>query len=550
MLFTKYISFILLLSISGSFCAQNNVLVLDGAYIVLDGGSAASSMYVVIDEPSDQGIVRLGGGHIHSENQYHYVKWLNTNGTGGYLFPFGVNGADYIPFTFQKTAGGMNDILVSTWSTNQANLPFPAATNVGAVTVMNGTTDPIPRAIDRFWDIQSPAPVTADLTFSYRGIENTTINPNGQFFAQHWNGTAWDPQVGPGTPGVIAGVGNSGIITGQTTFSPWVLTTCDITYGLDTLAICENDSALVGGAFQTDSGDYNDTLFNANYMGCDSIVTTHLIVNPNPVANFTGINLEGCSPICPEIISTSTIDNPSSLTQFEWELGNTIVQNGASSSYGDCIENNGGSTQFYDLELRVTSSEGCADTFLVTDYIKIYHTPIAQFNFNPAEPDVMNTEVQFMNTSSFADFYNWIFQNVGTSSLVNPTFDFPTEADDYLVYLIATTQEGCADTTSTVVSIKDHIVFYVPNTFTPDGDGSNNIFQPVFTAGFEPQDINFLIFNRWGEIVYETNNINKGWDGSYNNQLAPEGTYVWKIEFTETMSDKRHIEVGHINLLR
>ena len=79
--------------VSWSFSAQNNLLVLDGAYIVLDGGTAANSMYVVIDEPSDQGIVRLSGGHVHSENQYHYIKWLNTNGAGNYLFPFGVNAA-------------------------------------------------------------------------------------------------------------------------------------------------------------------------------------------------------------------------------------------------------------------------------------------------------------------------------------------------------------------------------------------------------------------------------------------------------------------------
>jgi len=298
------------------------------------------------------------------------------------------------------------------------------------------------------------------------------------------------------------------------------------------------------------AGIYNATLTVTSNNGCVNDTTLPVTVNPKPEASFVGLNLEGCSPICPEIVSTSTVDNPSSLSEFEWRLENTVVQNGPSGSYGECLENNSGSTNFYDLELKVTSSEGCVDTFIQSDYIKVYHNPIADFNFNPEEPDVMNTEIRFLNNSSFADFYDWDFYFVGSSSLVNPVVDYPSEADDYDVRLVTTTEYGCSDTARAVVTIKDRIVFYVPNTFTPDGDATNNTFQPIFTSGFEPRDINLLIFNRWGEVVYETNNINKGWDGYYQNQPVPEGTYIWKIEFTETMSDKRHIEIGHVNVLR
>src|SRR5690554_5088411 len=117
--------------LSNNLSAQNSLIILNGANIVMDG-SQSSQTYIVVGEPNPSGITRLPtGGHIHSENQYSYVKWLSGTTTGSYTFPFGVgtNATDYIPFVFNKTAGN-NDISVSTWSTDQQNVPHPTATNV------------------------------------------------------------------------------------------------------------------------------------------------------------------------------------------------------------------------------------------------------------------------------------------------------------------------------------------------------------------------------------------------------------------------------------
>ncbi|MBW6481692.1 MAG: gliding motility-associated C-terminal domain-containing protein [Vicingaceae bacterium] len=259
---------------------QNNSLVLDGAYIVLDGGTAANSIHIVVDQPNPLGIVRLpAGGHIHSENQYNFITWLTAASTGSYLFPFGVGGnaTDYIPFTFNKTAGN-NNVSISTWFTNPQNFPKPAATNVGPVTNMAGITDSVVYAIDRFWDIQAPG-ATADLTFSYRGIENTTTNPTNLVQAQHWNGTTWDTPVGPGTAGVTIGIGTAGVFNGQNTFSPWVLiTTCTTDTLTQNPVICQGSSITVGTNTYTTTGTFIDTL--TNILGCDSIITTNLTVNP------------------------------------------------------------------------------------------------------------------------------------------------------------------------------------------------------------------------------------------------------------------------------
>lgn len=207
--------------------SQNNALVMNGAAIVLNGGSVATPIYLVVNQANTAGITYSGTSRIVSEGQYNFVQWNCGTSTGSYVVPFGVNisSTDYsIPFTFNKTTGTSSTLDVSTWHTNNQNMPHPAISNVAAVCCMKGPGDSLTSAIDRFWDIRTSAATTANLTFSYAGPENTTSVPGDLFKAQHWNGTSWDAAVGPGTAGVTTGVGTSGIISSQSTFSPWVLT--------------------------------------------------------------------------------------------------------------------------------------------------------------------------------------------------------------------------------------------------------------------------------------------------------------------------------------
>lgn len=670
----KHISFILLMLMSCSIFAQNNVLVLDGAYIVLDGGTAANSMYVVIDEPSDQGIVRLSGGHIHSENQYHYIKWLNTNGAGNYLFPFGVNAVDYIPFTFGKTSGGVNDILVSTWTTNQANLPYPDVTNVGAVTSMTGTADAIQRAIDRFWDIQSSAPVTSDLNFSYRGIENTTMNPTGQIFAQHWNGAAWDPQVGPGTPGVVAGVGTSGIVAGQTTFSPWVLTICDTTSGVDTVAICQNDSVFVGGAFQTTAGTYVDTLFNANYMGCDSILRTTVIINPLPLYNANlgicfgdsallggsyqttpGVYIDtlfnasylGCDSIIhttlsvkPSIATTTNTTNDSVCPNeqtiiytspslgnggpytYQWSNGSTdssttvspsitttytvIINDGCSTPITDSITiyvrpiptvsfsanmfeaceepietfefyNTTGAMSYsaswyfsdgttlngdtvshsfltagtYDVTLTVTTSPqtgSCNNSHTELAYITIHPNPTADFIIAENPLTMLNPITSFTDLS-YNNIINWAWDIGGLNSMFIPNFNytFPTDTGNYPIYLTVTDDNDCKNTTVQILTVEGDMGLYVPNAFTPDFDNLNEGFAPN-GFGISEEGYEFMIFNRWGELIFISDVKFEPWNGTYQGAMVQNGVYVWKLNYQD-LNGKKHTAIGSVNMI-
>jgi gliding motility-associated-like protein len=163
-----------------------------------------------------------------------------------------------------------------------------------------------------------------------------------------------------------------------------------------------------------------------------------------------------------------------------------------------------------------------------------------------------NTEVEFNNQSVNGDNYVWDF---GDGSPIESTFDavhtFPSEeSGEFIITLVAFSGNTCTDTARSTIKVENEVIFYVPNSFTPDEDNFNETFQPVFTSGYDPYDFEMLIFNRWGELIFESHNADIGWDGTYGGKTAPDGTYIWKIEFKETMSDKRHNEEGHLNLLR
>jgi gliding motility-associated-like protein len=93
-------------------------------------------------------------------------------------------------------------------------------------------------------------------------------------------------------------------------------------------------------------------------------------------------------------------------------------------------------------------------------------------------------------------------------------------------------------------------LIWIPNTFTPDGDEYNNVFHPIFTSGFDPYDFNMLIFNRWGEVIFETNDAKVGWDGTYMNQLVQDGIYFYAITYGAPNSDEKSRLLGHITLIK
>jgi len=301
-----------------------------------------------------------------------------------------------------------------------------------------------------------------------------------------------------------------------------------------------------GIAFVPAVGTTTYTVTGTSAAGCINTDQVDVIVNPIPVVSFTPDVTIGCAPLTVNLTNTTA-----NSADCVWSISNGTVLTGCGTvpvtfTQGGC----------YDVTLTTTSSNGCVGTMTSTNLICVEALPIASFSPSSNVLSTLNTEVLFTNTSTGATSYMWSFGDGSPSSNVtNPTNIYPSvEPGTYLVMLVAYSPLGCADTAYSTIVINEELIFYIPNTFTPDNDDYNPVFQPVFTSGFDPLDYTLLIFNRWGEVIFESHNTEIGWDGSYGSnrehEMCQDGTYTWKIEFKTNKNDERKMVVGHVNLLR
>lgn len=298
-----------------------------------------------------------------------------------------------------------------------------------------------------------------------------------------------------------------------------------------------NGSSFVPASTET----YNVIGVDANgCVGADAITVT---VEPIPSPSFVADELSGCEPMTVVFANTSV----GSFNNCYWDFGD-----GNSATSCNDVQNtyqNGGN---YDVTLVVTSVNGCTNSITYDDYIYVENNPSASFTPSLYTVISLDTEISFNNTSTGAVDYIWDFgDETSTVDETNPTHEFPDDqTSGYYVTLYAYSPIGCVDSFSLVIQVNEEVIYYIPNTFTPDGDEFNQTFQPYFTAGFDPYDWNMKIFNRWGELVFESNDPNTGWDGTLNGRLVQDGTYVWTVEFKTIASDERRTDTGHLNVIK
>jgi len=262
-----------------------------------------------------------------------------------------------------------------------------------------------------------------------------------------------------------------------------------------------------------------------------------------PVIQFSSSVAEGCQPLDVQFVNESVVHGT---VAYTWDLGD-----GTTSSSNSILNNTYEAADCYDITLTATADGLCTSTRSLADMICVHPVPNAAFSYGPQQVYSDGPTVQFDNNSTDNDFNDWDFDDGGTSQAVNPAHTFPIGAiGNYGVLLVVTTQHGCMDSAYQVIVVKDQLLYYVPNTFTPDGDEHNNIFLPVMTAGMDRYDYNLQIYNRWGELMFESKDIEVGWDGSYNGDLVPDGTYIWKLQFGMLDTDELKTVSGNVNLLR
>lgn len=208
-----------------------------------------------------------------------------------------------------------------------------------------------------------------------------------------------------------------------------------------------------------------------------------------------------------------------------------------------------------DFEIEIISLQvsqtGCSSFGFDPVQITIIPPPFIDFLVNPTALFDDFTSPQFMNFTQGATSYIWDFGDGGYSNERHPYHNYTPDGEQtYTVGLYASNEAGCEDSAFFEIAYVINDLIFVPNSFTPDGNKVNEVFTPVLNGRFDPFNYSFVIFNRWGELVFESKNPTIGWDGTYNGQKAPDGVYVWKLEVGLDYSDQIISKTGSVTLLK
>jgi gliding motility-associated-like protein len=299
------------------------------------------------------------------------------------------------------------------------------------------------------------------------------------------------------------------------------------------------------------TAQFNDSPNNSiNYVitltdGCGSPAvydTVKVVVNQLPIASFNRDEVEGCYPV-----SSAYFANAFDATnQYSWVLSNGDVVSNLDSLVADF-----NTPGCYDLTLNVSSAEGCVSNSTFLNAICVYDYPVASFESVLNDDEFNSTLINFNNLSTGGTIFNWTFDVFGNSDLQDPSFEFPL-TDSIGVYEVCLDVEniyGCSNSICDLIDIINEDLFFIPNTFTPDGDNRNDIFIPVI-SGYDRSNYQFQIFDRWGELIFETDDIDTGWDGVYKGTVVQQDVYVWKITAKKIKTQEIENYIGHVNVLK
>ena len=311
----------------------------------------------------------------------------------------------------------------------------------------------------------------------------------------------------------------------------------------------------------SDTGNYYLTIttYNADRsLACSTRDTVHVDISPMPYADFDATRLAGCSPLNLQLHSLcSFVDGQphSDINLFyEW----TVTNEHNAVVFSSTAENPSLTLQVrgtYTVKLQVHTSGGCADSMTKVNYLTVYPQPHANFNYSLVSLGIdAGGTYNFANTTDISSFnagdnltWHW---NFGDGE-ENDFFDGPHEyvnSGNYTVTLSVSTESGCNDETSNNIRIPTPYYFYIPNSFTPNGDGINETFKP-YGYGMNTEVYEFMIFERTGRLIFRTNNYEQAWDGKDNGKLVPLGAYIYLIR-TENMDGEPKEYTGTVTVVQ
>ena len=271
--------------------------------------------------------------------------------------------------------------------------------------------------------------------------------------------------------------------------------------------------------------------------GCTSD-WTETTARRKPFFDFSTDITHGCQPL--QVLATATTADEQ--LEFSW-LTDSIVTTGTEQPF--MLPNAGD----YGFSLSAKSGiTGCSDTISKEEVVTVHPKPFAKFDVDYPVAIIEHATLRFTNLSLDVDIFNWDFGDGTTSAEKNPQHTF-VAINKYPVELNVESEFGCRDTAMMEIEILPFNV-HTPNAFRPDSDiPENREFMPV-GVGIDPNVFQLQIFNRWGELVFESNNPEHKWDGNTkNSNPAPMGNYLWKAEFAD-IQGFQHSMKGQVLLIR
>jgi len=287
------------------------------------------------------------------------------------------------------------------------------------------------------------------------------------------------------------------------------------------------------------AGVENYTLTIMDDRGCLNTATMTVYVDLLPSgALLSGRNVNKCIPFC----NTYTLfadDNPVPITNITWEI-NGQLYSGPSFNY--CL-----------MDLRnnkvvgsYTNALGCTNKTVYE--ISGYPVPKADFECQPTVPVENVDEVTFVNATQGERISQWSWSIMSTDFISydeHPSYLFEN-AGYYTIRLVASNGWGCNDTVIKTLMVEEDFRLYIPNAFTPNDDGINDTFSP---KGGGIKTYSLVIYDRWGNKIFTTNDFAKAWDGYKNSEIVPQGVYVWEINIVSANGKTKEM-TGYVSLIR
>ena len=287
------------------------------------------------------------------------------------------------------------------------------------------------------------------------------------------------------------------------------------------------------------SNDENYTIHVVDACGYTATEIIGLNTYPVPSLSFSADILQDCPPFNVNF----NLASYEITSVYNWSFGDgggSYNSNNPSYTY----ENSG----VFDVSVDVIDENGCKNNLTIEKLINVYPTPDAKFAPNHSVVTFINPVIDFNNYSLGNDNNYWDLGDGSLSNMINPSHKYQ-EIGDYKIILIVENSYGCLDTAIDVVTVQDAYTLYVPTAFSPDADGINDFFV-LKGHGIDADNFLLQIYDRWGEIIWETTDIYEGWDGiAKNKRESQSGTYTWMV-VCKDFTGEEHTKSGVVTIIR